>query len=74
MYPIFINNSDGLNLINLGLLNGYSLNNGGAILNNGILRLSSVTFENNHEGSVPKAFTNNGTIYMLEGGGIFIKE
>ncbi len=73
-HPIFINNSSSLSLMNLRLSNSFSLNNGGAILNNGTLHLSGVTFQNNHEGATPKAFTNNGLIYVIKDGIVSILE
>lgn len=74
LYPIFINNSEDLILKNIKLSNAFSPINGGAILNNGSLRLLNVLFENNYEGSTPKAFTNNGTVIISENGVVQIIE
>ena len=74
LHPLFINHSIHLNLQDLRLSNAFSPNNGGAILNNGTLHLSGVVFDGNYEGATPKAFTNNGVIYILENGDVVILE
>ncbi len=74
LHPLFINHSYQFTLKDLKLSNGFSISNGGAILNNGTLHLSGVTFENNYEGTIPKAFTNNGIIYIDEYGEVYIIE
>ena len=74
LYPVLINNSSELNLVNMRLANAFSVLDGGALLNNGVLRLSGVVFENNYEGALPKAFSNNGVIYIFEGGEVYILE
>ena len=48
----------------LTLKNGVSVEDGGAILNNGNLNLGNVTFSNNKEGTVDKALTNYGNVLI----------
>ncbi|MFT6336355.1 MAG: hypothetical protein ACJATI_003114 [Halioglobus sp.] len=55
------------------ILRGLQLSNaeeaidGGALLNNGILKLDNIRFIGNREGEIPKAFSNNGQIYIIAG-------
>lgn len=56
-----------LSLQNLKLINSFSTSNGGAIYNNGILNLKNVTFQNNFQNGVRKAFTSpTGTTVSAE--------
>jgi hypothetical protein len=56
-----------LTLQNMKLTNATSSTNGGAIFNNGILNLNNVTFQNNFQNGVSKAFSSpNGTSVNLE--------
>ena len=50
------------------------MTDGGAILNNGLLKLRNVEFDNNNEDSTPKSFTNNGTIEIKTNSDVIIKE
>ncbi len=54
--------------------NAFSNTDGGAILNNGILKLENVEFENNKEGISLKALTNYGEIQIKENSSVIIKE
>lgn len=47
-----------LGLQNLKLINATAVTNGGAILNSGILNLKNVSFQNNFQNGVRKAFTS----------------
>lgn len=47
---------------NMSLINGYSVNNGGAFLNNGNVTLENLRFQGNKNGPVSKAFTNFGSV------------
>ena len=76
------NNTNRIFNINLGtvteieqltLMNGFSNSNGGAIFNNGILKLKNVQFENNKEGLNKKALTNNGEIHIISNSSVIIK-
>lgn len=58
---------------NISLHDGFSNTDGGAILNNGILNIDKVEFQNNTEGISLKALTNYGEIHV-KGGGAIIKE
>ena len=57
----------------LTFINAFSSIQGGAILNNGILKLANVTFESNKEGSENKALTNLGTIQIKGNNTVIIK-
>jgi len=58
----------------LTLKDTFSPNNGGAIINDGTIILKNVEFENNLEGTIPKAITNLGEIYIKENSTVIIKE
>ena len=55
-----------VSILDVSLINGYSLSNGGAILNNGTLNLENVRFAGNTEGATPRAFTNLNNISVSE--------
>ncbi|HMQ08197.1 MAG TPA: M12 family metallo-peptidase [Saprospiraceae bacterium] len=61
-----------VSLKNVSLKNGASAIHGGALRNMGELILENVLFENNLEGSLPKAFTNHEIVRMF--GQIIIQE
>lgn len=52
--------------------NAFSNLDGGAIINNGVISLDNVTFENNKEGISLKALTNYGIVHIKEN--VVIKE
>lgn len=59
---------DPLNLVNVNLINANGqAPDGGSIINNSMLTLRRVTFENNKEALSIKPLTNNGTITVLPG-------
>lgn len=51
----------------LTLQQGFAFNNGGAIFNEGTLRLQNMGFEGNHQGLTDKALTNSGIVHIREG-------
>ena len=56
-----------LSLQSMKLINTTSTTNGGAIYNNGTLNLKNITFQNNFQSGVRKAFTSpTGTSVNLE--------
>jgi hypothetical protein len=55
------------NLINLNLINGYGLTNGGAFYNTSQVTLRNMILSQNKEGLIPKAFTSIGNIQVLTG-------
>ncbi|MDF1695860.1 MAG: metallophosphoesterase [Saprospiraceae bacterium] len=58
----------------LTLINSFANSNGGALVNNGTLILKNAEFDNNKEGGNDKAFTNFGTIRILNNSSVLIKE
>ncbi len=63
-----------IDIKNLTLKNAFSILEGGAILNQGILNLENVAFDGNKESTNPKAFTNYGIIKIKEDANVIIKE
>ncbi len=59
-------------IFNMTLQDANESSDGGAILNNGILKLEDILFKNNTEGTLPKAFTNNGSVEV--NGNVSIEE
>ncbi len=59
-----INPSIAFEVKNIALKNGLSSTNGGALYNQGILTLDNVLFQNNKQGSNPKAFTSTGSVII----------
>ena len=62
-----------INFEKITFKNAFSSTNGGAILNNGIIKLNTVEFENNKEGISLKALTNFGEIQVKENSSVIIK-
>jgi hypothetical protein len=56
-----------LTLSGLTLTNGFSLTDGGAILNDGVLRLRDISLKDNFEGVNRKGLTNTAELVIDEG-------
>lgn len=52
----------------------YNPTEGGAIINNGTIKLKDVKFENNFEGLIPKSISNFGSIHITQNSEVIIKE
>ncbi|MEM9548707.1 MAG: reprolysin-like metallopeptidase [Bacteroidota bacterium] len=60
-----IQNGVNVSISDLSLINGFASSNGGAFLNNGTLQLNNIKFVGNNNGAFSKAFTNLGTISVV---------
>jgi len=68
-----IPNGLSLSLIDVNLTNGFTSTNGGAFYNEGEVKLSNVTFENNFSGGDIVPYTGNGDV-IIESGEVLIKD
>ena len=72
IFRIFDNRS--LTLQALTLINGVEAENGGAIYNQGTLKLKEVSFENNFESVIPKGLTNKNQVIISSGSIVHLRQ